>query len=142
MSARFYAKKYKSDDASNWFEFVAETVAYLSAEYGAQKLGAELAMFKERDASFVVPPLYYGIKDLLLPEFIEGTVRFFAGSGVGRLILKRMSRIEDQRFILLVFNAFVLITLQSFMGKEIDPFQIFLTLLLEFGADEASDVIF
>lgn len=148
-SERTFRRKYKSESKENIFEFITESVAYFGVEYGilAQlgEVGYMKAIMNKRNITALVPLLYYGYKDLLLPNVIQAIVYYLAESKLGRWILSKLMKIESQKFIMIAINTMVLISLQKFFGEgiaAIDITQIIITQLLEFGVDEASEYLF
>ena len=151
MAERRIKKKYRSVDKANTFEFVAETSAYYATEYillsesnilmevnPLYALAAKI-MGTKRQWSLVVPVVYYATKDLLLPEIVEKVVYYLAESSLGRLIIRKLAKIERQKAVMIALNIFIIVTLQNALGAGIDLVQIILLLGLEIGTDLASD---
>lgn len=143
MSERYYRRKYKNEPKANLFEFVTETIAQFGVEWGilgplAKTQG--ITFGRPDDISYLSPMIYYAYKDLLFPQIVEKLVYYLAGSSLGRWIIRKLARIEDQLFITIAINTFVIITIQKLLGvDEIDIIQILTTQMMEFGADYISD---
>lgn len=142
-----YENKYENKPKENIFEFVTESVSYIVIEYGlinqlSAQLGPDNLILGKRDFSILVPTFYYAIKDLFLPQLISKVVNYLANSILGRWILEKLVKIEKQKILMYFLNAGVIMYIQQFLGFKIDFIQILMTVLLEFGVDEASDYIF